>query len=296
MADFNSKYLLNNTKKLKRILTRIKTIYTDVDGTLVGQSGSLFHDNQGKYTSAIAEAIFKMLSLQIDIVPVSGRNRIQMKNDSRLLGFKNYISELGCQIVYNLGEKIIINVGDFEITSKTVFQTIAESGAPLLLFNNFPNYLEYHLPWSEGRECTHLLRGNVNLKKANQLLQEKGFKQLKLIDNGIINRKSNKLDVEEMHAYHLLPLASGKAEGVEKDMQLRKLKPEETIGLGDSISDLTISSKVGAYFLVSKPSSLDDPLYREIDKRKNIFLTGQTGNLGWVEAVEELLNLDLFAG
>ena len=41
----------------------------------------------------------------------------------------------------------------------TIYEQIEASGAPALLLERYAGRLEYHTPWSTGREVSHLFRG-----------------------------------------------------------------------------------------------------------------------------------------
>lgn len=276
---------------IKFMVPETRVIYSDVDGTLLGPGGCLFVDENRNYTSTVAQAVVACHLHNIDVVLVSGRNRHQLHADARLLGFKNWISELGCQISYNMGEVVMLNVGDFEIGHDSVWQTIEKSGAPELLLETYRRRLEYHLPWSEGRECTHLLRGSLDVGSANTLLQENGFTGLKIVDNGKVRRRSERLDPEisEVHAYHLLPKASDKASAVRKDRETRGIPRDLCAAIGDSAADLELASEVGVLFLVRNALAESPEILDRLKNYPNVFITKEAMGLGWAEAVKFLL-------
>lgn len=269
-----------------------KVIYSDVDGTLLGPGGCLFVDENQNYTGSVALAVLQCHLHKVDVVMVSGRNRHQLFNDARILGFKNYVAELGCQIAYNLGEVVMLNVGDFTVLGETIWQAIEKSGAPQLLLQNFSGRLEYHAPWSGARECTHLLRGSIDVEAANSLLQDSGHDNLKVIDNGRVKRRSENLDpnILEVNSYHLLPKEAGKASAVRKDRETRGIPKEFCAAIGDSVADLELASEVGVLFLV-KNAVIENPSILELlPKYPNVFVTHEAMGLGWAEAVGFLLS------
>ncbi|MDO8886860.1 HAD hydrolase family protein [Candidatus Oleimmundimicrobium sp.] len=282
--------LKNNTDWLKANLKKIKVLYTDVDGTLVGARGSLFLTANGEYTLEPAKAIVETHKNEIDVVMISGRSARQLFGDARLLGFKNYIAELGCEIVYDLGKKIIENPGCCQITEATLYETIAKSGVVELLLKKYPDRLEYHTPWSESRKCTHVFRGFIDVKEAINLLEENGFSEFTLADNGIIKRRGtlNK-DLPEIHAYHLLPKATGKPEGLKKDREIRNIPKECTVAIGDAFSDIVLAPHVGAFFLVRNALSGNNGMEKEIMKYENVFVTETEMGLGFAEVIKFLI-------
>ncbi len=282
--------LKNNAEWFKKNLKKPRVIYTDVDATLVGPRGCLFLTADGEYSLEPARAIVDALKNGIDIVMISGRSARQLFGDSRLLGLKNYIAELGCEIVYDLGRKVIENPGNCQITEEDLFKTIAKSGAVELLFKKYPGRLEYHTPWSENRKCTHVFRGFINVEGAKKLLKENGFTEFTLVDNGIIKRRGTlDKDLTEIHAYHLLPKSSGKPKGLRKDREIRKIPKEYTVAIGDAFSDIALAPEVGAFFLVRNALNGNDGIDKEILKYENVFITENEMGLGFAEMVEFLV-------
>lgn len=267
----------------------MRVIYTDVDGTLVGPGGCLFLDAQRNYTLEIAKTIVTALKKGVDIVMVSGRNRDQLREDARIMGFRNYIAELGAEIIYDLGRKSVQNIGDFKLTSPTVFETISKSGAPKALLERYKGKLEYHTPWSEQRHYTHLLRGRVDVDEVNNFLQSEGFQELRLADNGRIFVKSETLEARELHAYHLLPKATDKGSAIRMDREMRKIKREDTIAIGDSEADLPLAKEVGTLFIVANAFKDHPELSEKVKEFSNVVVTKNERGLGWAEAVNSVL-------
>jgi len=268
-----------------------RVIYSDVDGTLLGPGGCLFLDSNHGFTSSPAQAIVSCHLHKIDVVLVSGRNRAQLHSDVRILGFKNWISELGCQIAYNLGEVLVSNIGDFQAGEETVWKAIEESGAPQLLLDEYDRRLEYHLPWSENREFTHMFRGRIDVEEANALLKKNGFTELKIIDNGKVRRRSARLDpqITEVHAYHLLPTASSKTSAVRKDQETRGIAKGMCAAIGDSIADLELAPEVGVLFLVRNAVLENPEILERLGDYPNVFITHEEMGLGWAEAIRFLI-------
>lgn len=284
--------LLDSGPRLRELIAKPRVIYTDVDATLLGPGGCLFLDSEKTYTLAAAEAVIRALEHGYDVVMVSGRHARQLHGDARILGFRHYIAELGCLVVYDLGEQQLLNVGDFPLTRETVYETISESGAPRLLFKHFEGRLEYHKPWSELRLCTHALRGYVDVDEANDVLDKAGFGNLKIVDNGLVSRRTGELrwDLPEVHVYHLLPKEAGKVQGVLRDRQERSIPMEETIAIGDAASDLELAPYVGAFFLVRTSAELTEDWLAAIAAHDNVFVADHAMGVGWAEAIHFLLD------
>jgi len=168
---------------IKENLTKVKVIYTDMDGTLTDPEGCIFTAPSGKLTLIPIEAVFHVLQKKIDVVIVSGRTHSQLRENARILGFKNFIAESGCEIVYDLGKKVIYNIGDIKIEKgKSPRQIIEESGAVELLFSRFPGKIRYYYPWADEVRNNVILVGNIPVRDANLLLKEQSVEDVEIAD------------------------------------------------------------------------------------------------------------------
>lgn len=278
---------------LDQLAASVKVIYTDVDGTLVGPGGCFFKNSDSAYTLEPAKALILAHQKNLDVVMVSGRNRLQLREDARLLGTSNYIGELGCQIIYDLGKEVILTADESHYFNqepcKRIYDDIKDSGAVELLFEAFPGYLEYHTPWSGQRECTHLFRGFINTDEANKALKNSNYQHLKVVDNGVIRRQGALKNLPEIHAYHLLPAFCGKSEAVKKDREIRDIPKESAIAIGDAASDLVLAQQVSAFFLVGNALANDTAVGKELTRFDNIFLVEQEMGLGFAEVINYIL-------
>ena len=183
----------------------LRCIYTDLDGTLLGRGGSLFRDADGGFTLLAGRGLEAAFRAGAEVVLKSGRRRETVAEDARLIGQTAFVYEVGCGLVID-GEETLLT-GDVQPhDGKTVYELIEESGAPRLLLEAYPGRLEYHSPWHEGREISHLMRGLVDVGAANALLERSGHASLRLVDNGAIAPKPSLPGLEAPpHAYHLIP-------------------------------------------------------------------------------------------
>ena len=83
-----------------------------------------------------------------------------------------------------------------------------QSGAPALLLEHYAGWLEYHDPWHEDREISHLFRGQIDAAEADELLRERGLGHLRLVDNGVLRQRSD--DARAPRAAALLPPDPGR--------------------------------------------------------------------------------------
>jgi hydroxymethylpyrimidine pyrophosphatase-like HAD family hydrolase len=256
----------------------LKCVYTDLDGTLLGRGGSLFRDADGLFTLLPARALEACFRAGVEVVIKSGRREAQVMEDARLLGQTAYIYEVGAGLVVD-GERTLLT-GDLQPRDgRTVHDLIEESGAPRLLLEHFAGRLEYHAPWHENREISHLMRGTIDAAEANVLLADNGLGHLRLVDNGAIAPRPQ-FDARP-HAFHLIPAGASKANAVAAHMRARAYAPEECIAVGDSAEDVDVARVVGRFFLVANAEvGVDGP---------NVTVTEGRNGEGFYEAVVQSL-------
>ena len=226
----------------------LRCVYTDLDGTLLGKDGSLFHDADGKFTLLGARALEACARAGVEVVIKSGRRRETVAANARLLGQTSYIYEVGAGMVID-GEETLLT-GDVQPRDgKTIYELIEEAGAPRLLLDHFGDRLEYHDPWHVNRTISHLLRGTIDVREANELLEQNGLGHLRLVDNGAIAPRPQ--FEGRPHAYHLLPAQASKPSAVAAHMRAREYSSDDCIAVGDSREDSEVAAVVGRFFLVA---------------------------------------------
>jgi phosphoglycolate phosphatase len=260
----------------------LRCVYTDLDGTLLGPGGSLFRDSEGNFSLMQARGLEACHRAGVEVVILSGRREAQVMEDARLIGQSSYIYEAGCAFVID-GETTILT-GDLQPREgETLYERIEAEGVQRLLFDHFEGRLENHTPWHTGRQLSHLFRGEVDVEEANRLLEEHGHGELRLLDNGAINKTMPGIEVA--HAYHLVPKQVSKANGVAAHMRARDFDPAECIAIGDSVEDLEVAAAVGRFFMVAN-GPLRDPGVREAAGRyPNVTVTEGSMGDGFYEAV-----------
>jgi hydroxymethylpyrimidine pyrophosphatase-like HAD family hydrolase len=228
----------------------VRCIYTDLDGTLLGKGASLFRTAEGDFTLLAARALEACHRAGVEVVIKSGRRRAQVMEDARLIGQSSYIFEVGSGLVID-GELTFLT-GDLQPREGlTIHAQIEQTGAPALLLERYAGRLEPHSPWHVDREVSHLFRGSIEARDANQLLEAEGHGALRLVDNGEIE--------DGRHAFHLIPAVSSKAAAVAAHMRARGYQREECMGVGDSREDLDVAEVVGRFFLVANADVADVP-------------------------------------
>lgn len=235
----------------------IRCVYTDLDGTLLGKGASLFRTAEGEFTLLAARALEACHRVGAEVVIKSGRRRAQVMEDARLLGQTSYIFEVGSGMVID-GESTFLTGALQPREGETIHAQIAATGAPDLLLRTYAGRLEPHSPWHVDREVSHLFRGRVDAREANELLAAEGHSSLRLVDNGEI--------APDTHAFHLIPAVCSKAAAVAAHMRARGYAREECIGVGDSREDLEVAEVVGRLFLVANAVAGDVSAFANVER------------------------------
>jgi hydroxymethylpyrimidine pyrophosphatase-like HAD family hydrolase len=236
-----------------------------MDGTLLGPGGGLLSAADGGTSLLGMRAIEACVRAGVEVVVMSGRRRVVAMEDARLLGQHDCIFETGAGIVLDGfdGETHWLT-GDWRPGELTIHEQIEAAGALTLLLERYPGRLEQHSPWHTGREVSHMLRGLVDTGEADALLASEGHGTLRLIDNGVVRRRSPALaDLPEVRAYHLRPEGISKALAVAAHQRMRGLAPAECAAIGDSREDLAVAQAVETFWLVANAPE-HDPQIREV--------------------------------
>jgi hydroxymethylpyrimidine pyrophosphatase-like HAD family hydrolase len=250
---------------------------------MLGRGASLLRDADGEFSLLAIRALEACHRAGVEVVIKSGRRKAQVYEDARLIGQPAYIYEMGCGLVD--GPEEVFLTGDLDPSSgRTVYEQVEASGAPELLLRAFEGRLEYHSPWHTDRLFSHLFRGEVDLAEAERTLRENGHGNLRLVDNGITERRSPTLQVGQIHTYHLIPAKAGKGSAVAAHMRRRGLEPDESIGIGDSRGDLEVAPVVGRFYLVANALERDPEIMSAAPKGK-VTVTDDRMSGGFYEAV-----------
>jgi hydroxymethylpyrimidine pyrophosphatase-like HAD family hydrolase len=264
----------------------MRCLYVDLDGTLLGPGASLLRGADGRFSALSIRALEACWRAGAEVVLFSGRKQSSVFEAARLIGSSSYIFELGCGLVLDdelewLTDQIVPSP-----ELGTIFDQIAATGAPDLLLRAFDGRLEYHTPWSLGREVSHLFRGSVDLDQANALLQREGIDSLRLVDNGVVREHAGSMGgLPIVRAYHLVPVGASKARAVARHMQARGYAAEDCIAVGDSREDMDAASAVGAFWFVANALERDPALRSESAGRSGIRVAEEEYGAGVYEAV-----------
>jgi hydroxymethylpyrimidine pyrophosphatase-like HAD family hydrolase len=301
----------------------LRCLYLDLDGTLLGRGASLLHDGEGNVSFEGVRAIQACLRADVEIVLMSGRRRAQVAEDARLFGQSAYIFEAGACVVLGAGDIGSAGAvsglarsggasspplgsatattrtsgapaggeehwltGELQPGELTIARQIELSGAPALLLEHYAGRLEYHEPWHTDREVSHLLRGLVDAREVDRLLAEHGHGDLRLVDNGVVHRRSPALaELPHVRGYHLVPAGASKATAVAFHRRVRGYARRETLAVGDSREDLACAEHVGTFWLVANAARRDPSIGDEIAQFENVRVADGDHGAGVYEAV-----------
>ncbi len=260
----------------------MRCLYVDLDGTLLGPDASLLRGADGRFSLLGVRALEACWRADVEVVLFSGRRQRSVFEGARMIGSSAYIFELGAGLVLD-GELEWLTDGIVpSADAGSIFEQLESSGAPALLLDRHAGRLEYHTPWSRGREVSHLFRGSVDLEEAHALLAGAGMDWLRLVDNGVI-REHRMPGVDVVHAYHLVPSGASKVRAVARHMQARGYVADECIAVGDSREDMDTSSAVGTFWLVANAVERDPTL--EEDLHAGVRVASESYGAGVYEAV-----------
>jgi hydroxymethylpyrimidine pyrophosphatase-like HAD family hydrolase len=265
-----------------------RCVYLDLDGTLLGRGASLLHDGEGNVSIEGVRAVQACLRAGVEVVLMSGRRRAQVFEDARLLGQRSYIFEAGACVVLD-GEEHWLT-GALLPGELTIAEQIDLKGAPALLLERYQGRLEYHEPWHTEREVSHLFRGLVDAFEVDRFLAEHGHGDLRLVDNGVVNRRSPALaELPHVRGYHLVPAGASKAGAVAIHRRARGYARDETFAVGDSREDLACAEQVDLFWLVANGIERDPSMREAIAAYDNVRVAAAGHGAGVYEAVVSVL-------
>jgi hydroxymethylpyrimidine pyrophosphatase-like HAD family hydrolase len=264
----------------------MRCVYLDLDGTLLGPGGSLLRRADGGFGLEGVRALQACSRADVEVVLYSGRRQGSVFDATRLIGSSAYIFEIGCGLVVDGELEWLTDDVVPSVEAGSIYEQVERSGAPTLLLERFAGRLEYHTPWSIGREVSHLFRGAVDLVEVQAVLRDGGYDWLRLVDNGVVRPAAEQVaGLPITYAYHLIPAGASKARAVARHMQARGYARDECIAVGDSREDLDATAVVGAFWLVANALETDPGLTAEIAGRAGVRVASEAYGAGVYEAV-----------
>jgi HAD superfamily hydrolase (TIGR01484 family) len=272
----------------------LRALYVDLDGTLLGPGGSLFAnaERDGSFNMDAVRTLQACHRAGVEVVIYSGRRYLSVFEDARLLGERSFIFELGCGLVLDGELEWLTDGVEPSDELGTIHDQISASGAAEALLEAFDGELEYHRPWSNGRDVSHLFRGQVDRERAVEVLAGINADWLRLVDNGVIAAHGVSVDgdkfglqTERVHVYHLMPAGASKARAVARHMQNRGFTAQECIAVGDSREDMDAASVVGTFWLVANGLERDPTIATDLANYPNVRIAEGRHGAGVYEAV-----------
>ncbi|MCJ7665768.1 MAG: HAD hydrolase family protein [Actinobacteria bacterium] len=282
------KFFRGNKDQIKEGIADLKVIYSDLDGTLFNDQGCIVKDGRGEYYFKAVSLLGEINGRGWDLVLVSGRNKYQLRYNAQMIGVKNYIAELGSELVYDLGKEVHVTFENGTESFDITYEGVDLVRIMDLLMKEFPEKIESRMEWSRYRSFNALFFGEIDLDKANKLLQAEGYNSLVLVDNGFSNLVDLELKVSRLHIYNLMPRGVTKANGLRLDKKIRGFEDENCIALGDSMEDLQMAGEVKYFFLMKNAMEHGNELENELEKHNNVFITENIMNRGWFEVMSWL--------
>ena len=162
----------------------MRCLYVDLDGTLLGAGARCCATPRAAFSLLGVRALEACDRADIEVVIYSGRRQLHLLlRRPRSWASASYIFEAGAGVVLD-GELHWLTGDLVPRDGRTIFDQIEATGAPRLLLDRYAGRLEYHAPWHQGREVSHLFRGDVDAFEADALLEPSGHGDLRLVDNG----------------------------------------------------------------------------------------------------------------
>jgi HAD superfamily hydrolase (TIGR01484 family) len=284
----NLKYFNDFKEEIRNNIGETKVVYTDLDGTMLNNKGCLIMDDEGNYYLGAVEQLKNLSSKNIDVVLVSGRNKMQLKYNAQMMNLKNYISEIGSEVVYDLGREVNLTY------DKSILKyDFASLGPDLeavadLLKKAFPMQIDYKAEWNRYRSTNILFLGEINLEIANKLLEENGYGDYVLINNGPTALYPTKLNLNKVYFYNLMPKGIDKSSGIKLDKKIRHFSRENCIALGDSLEDLKMAGEVSYFFLMNNNFHEEKDVLKVLPEYENVYISEKKMNRGWAEVISYL--------
>ncbi|MDY2777363.1 MAG: HAD-IIB family hydrolase [Collinsella sp.] len=285
--------------ELKARLARIRYVFTDLDGTMLGPGSCVLKDNDGNPSLDFVSTLIDLKAAGIEVIPCSGRNRSMLHEDVRVLGLNSYIGEMGGLLMLdhksNDWEYFTADMPYDPSCGKTPHECIEETGILDEFIGRWPGLLEFHNDMSTGykhREVTVGMRGEVPDDEALSII-DRADAPVTWGDNGFLNYISAPTTLRlpegvRGRAFNIMPAGLDKGRAVERFCEARGIDRAETLSIGDSSSDFLMADATEMFLLVE--NGLKNPGADEfLQGHDNAFVTRGRIVAGWVSAMRTLL-------
>ena len=192
---------------------------------MLGKGASLLRDAEGNFSLRVVRALEACHRAGVEVVIKSGRRKAQVYEDARLIGQPAYIYEMGCGLVD--GPEEVFLTGDIEPSAGTfrVRAGRAVGRARSCCWRRSKGGSSTTRPGTRTASSRTCFEGASSWRRSTSCSRSTATRDLRLVDNGITERRSPALDVGTIHTYHLIPRAAGKANAVAAHMRRRGFAP-----------------------------------------------------------------------
>lgn len=285
--------------ELRERFSRIRYVFTDLDGTMMGPGSCVLLNAAGEPSLDFVATLNELKRAGVEVIPCSGRNRSMLHEDTRVLGLNSYIGEMGGLIMldreHNDWEYYTGEMPFDPEAGLTPHQVIEQAGVCEEFVTRWPGMLEYHNDMSTGykyREVTVGLRGEVDDDEAQAMLDASGL-PLDWACNGFLNYISAPTTLRlpegvRGRAFNIQPRGLDKGGAIERFCARRGIDRADTLSIGDSGSDFLMADATAGFILVE--NGLKDPAAADfLAAHDDALVTrGRTVD-GWVAAMRIVL-------
>lgn len=274
--------------------SRVSTVYTDLDGTMLGPGGTILTDADGTPSVRLPLYLEALDAAGIDVVIATGRNRAQVIEIARVLHLRHFIGELGGYNQYGFGSDRVafFNHGLWPAFDEgnPPTKTMDELGIIDHLCSLYPGRcVRYPLNIINAREVSVLVLGSFDVHEAAEAVSLPEY-PVNIIDNGEVAYSDKSLDIDEgIHIYHVLPKGISKGEAIRADLAYRHIDPSTTIAIGDSCGDIPMGDACGRFVLTGNGASAPEVVAEMTRHDMEVYATKGRTIDGWVEFASALL-------
>ena len=259
---------------------RIRVVYSDLDGTMVGPGGCFFRGEDQAVTLEPARALASLLEAGITLVLVSGRTQAQLLEACGIFGADGYVAELGAMVGWNRGRERHLCAGPCPITS-----TRYPTRSPRRCSSATQVSSSFTTHGTSGTSSTSCCEGRWIRWRSTPGSPRKALIGYECTTTESCRRgRLPGSSWRELHVYHLVPEGIDKGQAVGYDLARRGLLREQAIAIGDSASDLLMAPQVGRFHLVAN-GARSAPVRALAEAAGNAVIEQGSVGAGWSSAV-----------
>jgi Cof subfamily protein (haloacid dehalogenase superfamily) len=234
----------------------VKTLFTDLDGTLVEHSGDVTED--------IIKSVRRLLDKKIDVVLASGRHPDMMKSIHYKLGLETPVIACNGGIIKDLNTKEVLYANPLDrAIVKRAIEIARELGVDWVVYEQNDILFErmppksYRLPYINSQQPKHLQANFVKINSLEEMFKEDSvfLKALLLFDDKMEVIETGRqmlgeikgIDVVKSASTYLDVMVHGSSKGqaMERYMELKGIDRKNTIAIGDAQNDIDMIEYAG---------------------------------------------------